>query len=93
MAKIAVFFGGSSTEHSISILTGCFICKTLHTMGHSVKPILLTKDGGWVVPSEYRMSIPFEVSNSPDLFQEEFQKRYGVSRTNQIFLWMRISFF
>ncbi|ASV06022.1 D-alanine--D-alanine ligase [Leptospira interrogans] len=85
MAKIAVFFGGSSTEHSISILTGCFICKTLHTMGHSVKPILLTKDGGWVVPSEYRMSIPFEVSDSPDLFQEEFQKRYGVSRTNQIF--------
>ncbi|WP_061270151.1 D-alanine--D-alanine ligase [Leptospira interrogans] len=85
MAKITVFFGGSSTEHSISILTGCFICKTLHTMGHSVKPILLTKDGGWVVPSEYRMSIPFEVSNSPDLFQEEFQKRYGVSRTNQIF--------
>ncbi|EMJ98701.1 D-alanine--D-alanine ligase [Leptospira kirschneri str. MMD1493] len=84
MAKVAVFFGGSSREHSISIRTGCFICKTLNTMGHSVKPILLTKDGGWIVPSEYRISIPFEAANSPDLFQEEFQKRYGVSRTDQV---------
>ncbi|RHX86895.1 D-alanine--D-alanine ligase [Leptospira stimsonii] len=81
MAKIAVFFGGSSTEHSISIRTGCFICKTLHTMGHSVKPILLTKDGGWVVPLEYRMEIPFESVNSPDSFLEEFQKRNGVKRS------------
>ncbi|EMJ96027.1 D-alanine--D-alanine ligase [Leptospira alstonii] len=84
MSKIAVFFGGSSTEHSISIRTGCFICKTLHKMGHSVKPILLTQDGGWVVPLEYRMSIPFESANSPDLFREEFQKRNGVSKTDSI---------
>ncbi|TGL69173.1 D-alanine--D-alanine ligase [Leptospira kmetyi] len=84
MAKIAVFFGGSSTEHSISIRTGCFICKTLHAMGHSVKPILLTKDGGWVVPLEYRMLIPFESVNSPELFQEEFQKMNGVSKTDSV---------
>ncbi|AOP36002.1 D-alanyl-alanine synthetase A [Leptospira tipperaryensis] len=82
MAKIAVFFGGSSTEHSISIRTGCFICKTLHTMGHSVKPILLTKDGGWVVPLEYRMELPFESVNSPDSFLEEFQKRNAVQKTS-----------
>ncbi|MCG6167837.1 D-alanine--D-alanine ligase [Leptospira sanjuanensis] len=84
MAKIAVFFGGSSTEHSISIRTGCFICKTLHAMGHSVKPILLTKDGGWVVPLEYRMNLPFESVNSPDSFLEEFQKRNGVSKTDSL---------
>ncbi|WP_061222668.1 D-alanine--D-alanine ligase [Leptospira weilii] len=84
MAKIAVFFGGSSTEHSISIRTGCFICRTLHTMGHSVKPILLTKDGSWVVPLQYRILIPYEAANSSDLFEEEFQKANGVSKTNFI---------
>lgn len=53
-------------------------------MGHSVKPILLTKDGGWVVPLEYRMLIPFESVNSPDLFREEFQKMNGVSKTDSV---------
>lgn len=53
-------------------------------MGHSVKPILLTKDGGWVVPLEYRMLIPFESVNSPDLFQEEFQKMNGVSKIDSV---------
>ncbi|TGK35463.1 D-alanine--D-alanine ligase [Leptospira gomenensis] len=84
MAKIAVFFGGSSTEHSISIRTGCFICKTLHSMGHSVKPILWTKDGAWLVPLEYRIEIPFESVNSPDSFAKDFQKRYGIVESKQL---------
>lgn len=53
-------------------------------MGHSVKPILLTKDGGWVVPLEYRMLVPFESVNSPELFQEEFQKMNAVSKIDSI---------
>lgn len=53
-------------------------------MGHSVKPILLTQDGGWVVPLQYRISIPYEAVNSSDLFEEEFQKTNGVSKMDFI---------
>lgn len=48
-------------------------------MGHSVKPILLTQDGGWVVPLEYRFQIPFASVNSPDSFLDEFQRMNDVS--------------
>lgn len=53
-------------------------------MGHSVKPILWTKDGAWLVPLEYRIEIPFESVNSPDSFAEEFQKRYGITASERL---------
>ncbi|TGK13905.1 D-alanine--D-alanine ligase [Leptospira fletcheri] len=78
MLKIAVLFGGTSTEHIISLRTGAFICRTLVSMGHLVKPILITKDAKWVIPNEYRLFLPEGVPTDPDSYRKEFETKNGV---------------
>ncbi|PJZ68407.1 D-alanine--D-alanine ligase [Leptospira perolatii] len=74
MLKIAVLFGGTSSEHRISLRTGEFICRTLDSMGHKVKPILITQDGNWVLPSKYRLLLPDNTALDPDSYQNRFEE-------------------
>ena len=41
--KIAVFFGGKSVEHEVSVVSGIQVCKTL-MLEHEVIPVYITKD-------------------------------------------------
>ncbi len=77
--KIAVLFGGTSTEHEISLRTGTFISKTLAAMGHSVKPILISKDGRWVIPKEYRLNFPEASYTNSDSYLKQFEENNAVS--------------
>ncbi|WP_167884075.1 D-alanine--D-alanine ligase [Leptospira wolffii] len=79
MVKIAVLFGGTSTEHEISLRTGSFISKTLAAMGHSVKPILISRDGRWVIPKEYSVRLPESTQNDSDSFLRQFEEINGVN--------------
>lgn len=48
---VAVFYGGRSCEHDVSIITGIQAAKTL--TGHEVVPVYINRKGGWIVPKKY----------------------------------------
>lgn len=47
MKNIAVFFGGKSCEHDISIITGFQVCKNLNAQKYNIFPIYITPQGKW----------------------------------------------
>lgn len=45
--NILVIFGGKSTEHDISILTGCQVANALNKNYYNILPLYITKQGKW----------------------------------------------
>ena len=65
MRKVAVFFGGRSSEREISVLTGVFVLNVLNTERYDVIPLYVHTDGGiytsakmfdWKVFKDYKYS-------------------------------------
>jgi D-alanine-D-alanine ligase len=48
-ARVAVVFGGRSTEHSISCLSAGTVISSLEAAGHEVVPVGVTRAGSWVL--------------------------------------------
>ncbi len=69
MKKVAVVFGGMSTEHDVSVVSGMSILKNLNKDKYDVYPIYIDKKGNWY---EYQVDkddlenikIGDEISNS-----------------------------
>lgn len=47
MKNIAVFFGGRSVEHEISVITGMLVANTVNKEKYNVFPIYVDKNGTW----------------------------------------------
>ena len=45
--KIAVIFGGTSTEHYVSIVSGTSVIKNLDKKKYEILPIYIDKSGEW----------------------------------------------
>lgn len=45
--KLAVIFGGISTEHEVSIVSGTSVIENLDKNKYEIYPIYITKDGNW----------------------------------------------
>ena len=45
--KLAVIFGGMSTEHDVSIVSGISIIKNLNKEKYEIYPIYISKEGNW----------------------------------------------
>ncbi len=45
--KLAVIFGGMSTEHDVSIVSGSSVIKNLNKEKYEIKPIYINKNGEW----------------------------------------------
>ena len=45
--KIAIIFGGQSTEHEISIISAQFIKENINTTKYEIFPIYIDKQGIW----------------------------------------------
>lgn len=45
--KIAVIFGGMSTEHEVSIVSGTSVLKNLDKEKYEILPLYIGKDGTW----------------------------------------------
>lgn len=45
--KIAVIFGGMSTEHNVSIVSGTSVIKNLNKEKYEIYPIYISKEGEW----------------------------------------------
>jgi len=52
--NIAVFFGGKSPEHEVSIITGQLIISELRKTEHSVTPVYISKEGKWFAEDAMR---------------------------------------
>ncbi len=48
---VAVFFGGPSPEHEVSVITGLQAVSALKERGHDVLPVYVSKGGRWYVGS------------------------------------------
>ncbi len=46
MKNVAVFFGGKSNEHDISVITGVYAVNLLRAAGYRVIPVYLGREGG-----------------------------------------------
>lgn len=46
--KLAVIFGGQSTEHNVSIVSGSSVIKNLDKEKYEIFPIYITKEGEWL---------------------------------------------
>ena len=47
MKTVAVFFGGQSVEHEISIITGVMTANSLDKNKYKVLPVYVSTDGKW----------------------------------------------
>ncbi len=47
MKNIAVFFGGQSVEHDVSIITGVLTLNTVNRAGYNAIPVYIDKNGRW----------------------------------------------
>lgn len=45
--KVAVFMGGVSTEHEVSLRSGAGVIRALRAMGHTPIPVQIDKNGAW----------------------------------------------
>ena len=45
--KVGVIFGGQSTEHDVSIVSGSSVIKNLNKNKYDIYPIYISKDGKW----------------------------------------------
>jgi D-alanine-D-alanine ligase len=52
MKKVAVFFGGISPEHEVSIITGVQLMKSVDTSKYDLIPVYIDKKGHWWTGSD-----------------------------------------
>ena len=45
--KIAVIFGGASTEHDVSVVSGTSVLKNLNKEKYEILPIYIDREGNW----------------------------------------------
>ncbi len=84
MKNIAVLFGGTSTEHSISIKTGNFIYNTLDRSKYNCKPIFLTKSGKWLISKSFNIDLPkIENGNGYEIkWEQDFRNSVEFTELN-----------
>jgi len=67
LMKIAVVFGGTSTEHDVSISSGTSVIKNLDKEKYEVYPIYIDKEGTWYKYTKEIKSIePLKVGEKPE---------------------------
>jgi D-alanine-D-alanine ligase len=79
MIRVAILFGGTSSEHEISIKTGRFLMETLDKKKYELYPIYLTKNREWIYNEDPITSLTWEKGLSPSklesfLLENSFQK-------------------
>ena len=69
MRNVAVFFGGKSCEHEISLLTGVMVLNLLDKTKYAVFPVYVVDDGGM-----YTSPAMFDVQVFKKKEQHSFQR-------------------
>src|SRR6266404_4774327 len=82
MAKlnVLVLFGGVSTEHEVSVITGIQVLNALDKNKYNVIPLYITKNGKWIKGDESF----FSVETFKDLKKFEKEKSEFISPDKNI---------
>ncbi len=80
--KIAVLFGGNSSEHDISLKSGRFIFETLDKQKYDLIPILLNKKGEWFYPNTPISNFPGNIGMKSSELELEFLKEFNNKNRN-----------
>lgn len=51
--NVAVLMGGRTAEHEVSLASGQLIVQSLDRTKYNIKPITITKEGQWLIPTGY----------------------------------------
>lgn len=51
--NIAVIFGGTNTEHEVSLVSARSIIHALNPNKYNILPVMVTKDNRWVIPKDF----------------------------------------
>jgi D-alanine-D-alanine ligase len=65
--RVAVLFGGRSTEHSISCITAGSVLAALDPQRYDVVPIGITREGRWVLASDDPAAFQIHGSHLPEV--------------------------
>lgn len=80
--KLAVIFGGTSSEHEISLISAKAIISNLATSKYDLIPILITKDNHWLDEKGHKLN-PFDLPKLSDLVFPVLHGKYGEDGTIQ----------
>ena len=68
--KVAVIFGGTNTEHEVSLVSAKGIIDNLDKNKYDIIPIKITKENKWISPKEitasYQAIIPDQIISAED---------------------------
>jgi D-alanine-D-alanine ligase len=53
VVNVAVVMGGTSSEHDVSLNSGTNVCNALDKSKFNVKPVIIDKDGHWLVATNW----------------------------------------
>lgn len=71
MKKIGIIFGGMSTEHDVSIVSGSSIIKNLDKTKYEITPIYIDKEGSWFLYTKEINKIDiFKIGEQPVELEE-----------------------
>jgi len=80
MKNIAVFFGGVSVEHDVSIITGVMTLNSLDRTKYNPVPVYVTTKGEWLTGE-----LLFDLDNYKDLDQKKLNRATFLSGENVLY--------
>ena len=83
MLKVAVIYGGMSTEHEVSIISGKNVMDNLDKSKYDIYPIKITKDGKWLDKREREVKDVFKFLKEMNVVFPVLHGLYGEDGTLQ----------
>lgn len=90
MKKVAIIFGGVSTEHDVSVVSGMSILKNINKEKYSIFPVYIDLNGNWYeykgkyeakieekISEIYKIENPFEYLKQVDVIFPVLHGKYG----------------
>ena len=83
MIKLAVIYGGMSTEHDVSLISGKNVIDNLDKKKYDIYPLIITKEGKWIDKREREIKDVFKLLKEMDAIFPVLHGLYGEDGTLQ----------
>lgn len=83
MIKVAIIYGGMSTEHDVSLISGKNVIENLDKTKYDIYPLIITKDGKWTDKREREIKDVFKLLQQMDVVFPVLHGLYGEDGTLQ----------
>ncbi len=83
MIKLAVIYGGMSTEHDVSMISGKNVIDNLDKSKYDIYPLTITKEGKWIDKREREIKDIFKLLKEMDVVFPILHGLYGEDGTIQ----------